>query len=497
MKCVIANRCVKLFGRAIHCLSRIGDELFLEALKDGLALRTVNSSRSAYACFLFKENFFVEYSQECEQIDSSNPGELLKCKLSMKSVLAIFKSLATIEKTVEHCKVEFKPTDCRLVFMLYCRHGIVKTHNLTYQECESLQAVFSKELCPNLIQTQAKVLQDTVSNFPNSCEEISLQVCPDALKMKNYVGDEPDLSKVVYTEMSLVPEEFDNFQIGVDTVVTFCLKELRAVLAFSEFVNQPISLHFGDTGQPIVFALDSDATYCGDFVMATLSESDMLSQQTNNEATTATTAKNIDVDNDITNTRKHQNRGGKNRKAIPANKQKESQTMNGDDDSNDEQKVPKRKNTDQSKNSDLPKSKTIKKQSAALTVNERNGENKKYRQGELEKDDFFSESFPYDEDMLDISNLDTTLVNKSSTQTNKKLNTSILRSSSNKRHEDHKNNSKAVEILFGEEDEDNVLLCTPPCTKKPVKNFFSSYKEEDIQKNSKVLLAADTDDEED
>lgn len=37
----------------------------------------------------------------------------------------------------------------------------------------------------------------------------------------------PDPTKVIHTEMMLAPEEFDNYQIGVDTNVTFCLKELR------------------------------------------------------------------------------------------------------------------------------------------------------------------------------------------------------------------------------------------------------------------------------
>ena len=37
----------------------------------------------------------------------------------------------------------------------------------------------------------------------------------------------PDPTKVIHTEMMLAPEEFDNYQIGVDTDVTFCLKELR------------------------------------------------------------------------------------------------------------------------------------------------------------------------------------------------------------------------------------------------------------------------------
>ena len=36
-----------------------------------------------------------------------------------------------------------------------------------------------------------------------------------------------DPNRVIHTEMMLVPDEFDNYQIGVDTDVTFCLKELR------------------------------------------------------------------------------------------------------------------------------------------------------------------------------------------------------------------------------------------------------------------------------
>ena len=37
-------------------------------------------------------------------------------------------------------------------------------------------------------------------------------------------------NRVSLTEVSLAPEEFDEYQIGVDTAVTFCLKELRVRL---------------------------------------------------------------------------------------------------------------------------------------------------------------------------------------------------------------------------------------------------------------------------
>lgn len=32
---------------------------------------------------------------------------------------------------------------------------------------------------------------------------------------------------MMHTEMSLHPDEFDHFELGVDSNITFCLKELR------------------------------------------------------------------------------------------------------------------------------------------------------------------------------------------------------------------------------------------------------------------------------
>ena len=38
-----------------------------------------------------------------------------------------------------------------------------------------------------------------------------------------------DSSRVSLTEISLAPQEFDDYQIGVDAAITFCLKELRVI----------------------------------------------------------------------------------------------------------------------------------------------------------------------------------------------------------------------------------------------------------------------------
>ena len=45
MKFIIPSSNVKVFGKSIHCLAKIGDEIFLEPESDSLTLRTVNISK--------------------------------------------------------------------------------------------------------------------------------------------------------------------------------------------------------------------------------------------------------------------------------------------------------------------------------------------------------------------------------------------------------------------------------------------------------------------
>lgn len=423
MRCVIPGRSVKLFAKAIHCLSRIGDELYLESLSQGLALRTVNSSRSAYACFLFNESFFISYDDGANDLpEDSQEEDLLKCKIAMKSCLSAFKSMNTIEKTVDQCKIDLNVKEARLVFLLYCRHGITKTYNLTFQECETLQAVFSKDLCPNFMTAQAKILNEAVYNFPNNQEEITLVVCPETFKVKNYVEDEPDPTKVIHTEMMLAPEEFDNYQIGVDTDVTFCLKELRAILAFAEFSSQPINVHFETGGKPIVFSMDGDSTYEGDFVLATLVDHDssLPSSQASVTASASTSTNNASKDKQVKSSAKknlpsqsktmppkttavsHNNRadsGNSQGRDVVDNNDQEDTMFNDDDDLDitEIDKVLQGEKTPLSSQKTPEKDSKVKNNSSTKTEQMSTSRRSADANKSSVLDDFFSDSFPYQE----------------------------------------------------------------------------------------------------
>ncbi|XP_040010404.1 cell cycle checkpoint control protein RAD9B isoform X2 [Xiphias gladius] len=221
MNCVVEGNGVKAFGKAIHALSRIGEELWLDPMVKGLALRSVNAAQSAYTCFLFSPLFFQHYSLGS---GSEQGNETIKCKLVLK-------------------------------------------------ESEALQAVFASHLCPNVLKAPARLLGDMVMHFPVSQEEITLSMTPLRVSLRNYFEEGNDRMKMTYTEMSLHPDEFDYFQIGVDSDITFCLKELRGFLSFAESHCLPLSVHFGSAGKPVCFFME-DMVLEATVVLATLIDYD-------------------------------------------------------------------------------------------------------------------------------------------------------------------------------------------------------------------------------
>nr|XP_037854883.1 cell cycle checkpoint control protein RAD9A isoform X1 [Chlorocebus sabaeus] len=268
-----------------------------------LSLRTVNSSRSAYACFLFAPLFFQQYQ-------AATPGQdLLRCKILMKSFLSVFRSLAMLEKTVEKCCISLNGRSSRLVVQLHCKFGVRKTHNLSFQDCESLQAVFDPASCPHMLRAPARVLGEAVLPFPPALAEVTLGIGRGhRVILRSYHEEEADsTAKAMVTEMCLGEEDFQQLQAQEGVAITFCLKEFRVrfpprtcrscpacpaqpnpgphllplssqgLLSFAESANLNLSIHFDAPGRPAIFTI-KDSLLDGHFVLATLSDTDSQSQ---------------------------------------------------------------------------------------------------------------------------------------------------------------------------------------------------------------------------
>ncbi|NWZ52621.1 RAD9A protein, partial [Haliaeetus albicilla] len=258
-----------------------------------LSLRAVNSSRSAFASFLFAPLFFQLY-------EASGPPphlELCRCKVLMKSFLGVFRSLPSLEKTVGKCLILLKPRASRLVVQLHCKYGVTKTHNLTFQECERLQAVFDTQRCASSLCAPARVLAEAVVHFPQTLAEVTLAAGPGGkISLRNHVEDEAEPGKTMVTELWLAEDEFQMAAVAPGSRITFCLKEFRVsscpalpspmsplspppqpplcpqgLLTFAEASNLPLTVHYDVPGRPVIFTLE-DAVLEVHLVLATLSD---------------------------------------------------------------------------------------------------------------------------------------------------------------------------------------------------------------------------------
>ena len=99
MKCVVPAKHIRMLGRVIHTLARIGDYLFIEPLpNNNLALRTLNSSRSSFLSFILNENFFEEYIEKMpDDIETTNVEDSDESqspfKVFLRAVVMAFKSI--------------------------------------------------------------------------------------------------------------------------------------------------------------------------------------------------------------------------------------------------------------------------------------------------------------------------------------------------------------------------------------------------------------------
>ncbi|XP_067014883.1 cell cycle checkpoint control protein RAD9A [Anabrus simplex] len=273
MKCTIPGANVKVLARAIHALSRIGDELYVEPEADKISFRSVNSSRSAYASFTFGKPFFAYYRSdvvEGPQIPASQEEDM-KCKISMKSCLPVFRSPNTLDKQVETCLLRLEPDGSRLVLEMRCRHGVVKTHYMPIIECETLQVVYTKDTSAHQLAAHVRLYSDAVLNFQATQEEVTLAVTPSKTYLRSYSDDTLDPSKVIHTELCLEPGEFDEYKVTSEAAITFCLKEFRALLTFAEATSLPVEVNFETAGRPVVFVVNNAPAFEVNFVLATLS----------------------------------------------------------------------------------------------------------------------------------------------------------------------------------------------------------------------------------
>ncbi|TPX44527.1 hypothetical protein SeMB42_g01748 [Synchytrium endobioticum] len=316
MECVLTSAALKPFSKFLTCLSRIGDDLQIEAAEKRVQLWTVNSSRSAYCLFTLADGFFVKlaihnppthrlHANGVNGVNGNGPTgtspRTVSCKLLLKPFMNIFKGRHNLE-TVQKCKItlhhpdstqqqlhhhQVSPDNDRLIVQLLCKHGVIKTHKLNYQLApDSQKALYTKEACRHKLVVPSKMLGDLLTHFGTNLEEVTLKADGAMLQLKSFTEDAmpaggnalnhrtDDAPRRLQTELNIDPDDFDTYEIQNEAEVTFGLKELKAIISFAEGADEALSAHFDQKGSPIIFSASATNFFEADLVLATMSGDD-------------------------------------------------------------------------------------------------------------------------------------------------------------------------------------------------------------------------------
>lgn len=266
MKYSIPGPNVKLFGRAVQTLTKIGEELYVIADDEALSLKAFGASRSSYLCFRFERRFFSA---------SEPPASGYRGKLSARSSLLAFRSVQALDRSVEECV--FQLCGDQALVVLRFRRGLSKRFRLPLVEYEELHFSFRPDAYASSVCGQARLLSDVLANFfPPSVPEVTLRLSARGLDVCTHLEGGADRA-VLRTSVSVQAAELDDVRCCGEVQLTLCLRALRAVLGFCEGLTARLQLDA--PGRPLVGSLDGVPGLEATFVCATLAGGPLSPEQ--------------------------------------------------------------------------------------------------------------------------------------------------------------------------------------------------------------------------
>ncbi|KAJ3618128.1 hypothetical protein MTP99_006156 [Tenebrio molitor] len=247
MECIVPGNNMKVLGKALQALSKIGDELYMEAKSDRLSLITLNSMNPD---------------------DLSAAGnETITCKVHMKIFLPLFKG--NLEKKLDYFKFEYTTDSDLIVFkMKYKCDDIVMVHKLRLMDNDTLNWSGCR-YGENSLGGSSSFYNQLLAMFSISDDELTFEITPAKVVARNYCQGTPCRPKMMRSQINLNSTEFLSYRITKETTVNFSLKPFRTVVHFAETFNLNIDLNFDVGGKPLSILL-KNPTFEVNFIVATL-----------------------------------------------------------------------------------------------------------------------------------------------------------------------------------------------------------------------------------
>ncbi|KAF3907918.1 hypothetical protein ABW21_db0203598 [Orbilia brochopaga] len=283
---------------ALNCLAKFGDYVTLEARRNKLNLRTLNSTHSAHVLICVAGDTFCDaynfvpdpsklgdsplFSSNGSQSSTRVEEGAFVCKIHVKALLPVFRGRYVQEAVnkerdenlvqgIEKCEVSLHEREnkvqCRLVIKLFCRHGVVKIFKLQYEEADIMYATFLKEWGVNRWTIRAGELKKWMEHFGPKAEHLDIGSEEDRANFTSFsekiVDGAQILKHPLQTSIELDLIEFHEFQVARDTHIAINVKDFKAMVTHAGTLDQvQISAAYGEAGQPMQVTYDQNGMFC-------------------------------------------------------------------------------------------------------------------------------------------------------------------------------------------------------------------------------------------
>ncbi|KAE8329048.1 Rad9-domain-containing protein [Aspergillus sergii] len=254
---------------ALTCLAKFYETVAIEAEFDLLRLSVLNSTKTAYAAFVFEaDTFFESYSFDMprgSRASRTGRPDRFCCQLYIKALLSVFKGRTRDKDTaVERCEVELHEhpdqTECRLAIKMFCGLGVIKSYKLTYEPTTVNHAVFDRTKTTNQWSIEPRFLREITDHFSPSAEQLDIYSENGKAVFTSFTTKITDgkeiLKKPVHTSVAIDKKDFEYFLAEDSLHIAIALKDFKAVIAHAESAHSTITARYTRPTRPLQLAYD-------------------------------------------------------------------------------------------------------------------------------------------------------------------------------------------------------------------------------------------------
>ncbi|KAL4944582.1 hypothetical protein BDV06DRAFT_220100 [Aspergillus oleicola] len=249
------------FHDALLCLSKFSDTVGIEAENELLRLSALNSSKTAFAAFVFEpETFFERY-------DFYYTNGKFSCQVYLKALLSVFTTRPNRrdkDTAVERCDFEIQEesdsTECRLVIRMLCGLGVIKSYKLTYESTTIQHAIFDQAQATNEWSIEPIFLKEIAAHFSPSAEQLDVYSENSKVIFTSFttkITDGKDtLRQPVHTSVAIDKKDFEHYLADDGMHVAISCKDFKAVISHAESAKVILTARYTRPCRPLQLAYD-------------------------------------------------------------------------------------------------------------------------------------------------------------------------------------------------------------------------------------------------